>query len=164
MDNFIVEKIDGWRQGKEKLPEYRIMSKYIGDSEKLKDITALLKKDIRYKAIRDRCNNHTHYNYYYYLLLNDNEVFLADRIKQLEQLSNDLRNIYIQHMAYIFTIRDIYMVASDYIDYLECGMTPEENSQYWAANFVQVMFDNVIKKHRPDIAAEIKKNTSMELK
>lgn len=32
IENFIVEKIYNWLQGKEKLPEYRVMSKYIKDS------------------------------------------------------------------------------------------------------------------------------------
>jgi hypothetical protein len=42
-------------------------------------------------------------------------------------------------------------------------MTPEENSQYWVAPFIQDIFDNVIKINRPDIANEIKRHTQMEL-
>lgn len=35
IENFVVEKIHNWLQGKEKLPEYRIMSQYIKTSEAL---------------------------------------------------------------------------------------------------------------------------------
>ncbi|MGH8498510.1 MAG: hypothetical protein ACRERV_06870 [Methylococcales bacterium] len=59
IDNFVVEKIQHWLTGKERLPEYRIMSQYIRDSEKLKPITDVLMADERYKRIRDRCNDHT---------------------------------------------------------------------------------------------------------
>ena len=49
IDNFIVEHIDNWRSGKETIPEYRVISKYIKDSDKLKSITDLLQKDKLYK-------------------------------------------------------------------------------------------------------------------
>lgn len=45
IDNFVVEKIENWMQGKEKLPEYRILSDYIRSSDTLKPITDLLKVD-----------------------------------------------------------------------------------------------------------------------
>ncbi len=47
------------------------------------------------------------------------------------------------------------MMLSDYVDSLDCGITPEEGSQYWVAPFVQNIFDLVINKERPDIAAAI---------
>ena len=33
IENFVVEKINNWRQGKETLPDYRVMSQYIRASE-----------------------------------------------------------------------------------------------------------------------------------
>jgi len=55
------------------------------------------------------------------------------------------------------------MMATDYIDYLEVGMTPEKNAQYFVANFVQEIFNKIIKAQRPDLAAEIKSKISMQL-
>jgi hypothetical protein len=55
------------------------------------------------------------------------------------------------------------MMSSDYLDALECGMQPEEGSQYWAAPFIQKTFDEVITPRRPDIMAVIKANTAMQL-
>jgi len=55
------------------------------------------------------------------------------------------------------------MMSSDYIDSLECGITPEEGSQYYVAPFVQKIFNDVIKKNRSDLAKIIKSNTSMKL-
>jgi hypothetical protein len=63
IENFVVNKINDWLHGKEKLPEYRVMSDYIRKSEKLTEINKLLLKDSRYRDIRNRCNDHTHYNF-----------------------------------------------------------------------------------------------------
>ena len=163
LDNFFVTQIDNWTKGTDKLPEYRIMSQYIMNSRKLKAITALLQQDQTYKNIRERCNDHTHYNYFHNLMLNDNQIYSPDRIKALDNFSSDLEHIIIQHLAYIFTVHDHYMMSSDYVDCLEIGITPEENSQYWVAPFVQEMFDKLINTKRPDVAEEIRRNTSMQL-
>ncbi|MGM9507586.1 hypothetical protein ACS5NO_07660 [Larkinella sp. GY13] len=163
IDNFIVEHIDNWRKGTASIPEYRIISKYIKDSDKLKPITDLLSKDKLYKGVRDRCNDHTHYNYYYNLLLNDNEICLPNRVRELDIFSTDLTAVFVQHFAYLFYLNDHYMMSTDYIDSLDIGITPEEDSQYWVSLFVQNAFDNWIKPNRPDIANEIKSKTTMHL-
>jgi len=163
IDNFIVEHIDNWRSGKETIPEYRVISKYVKDSEKLKPITDLLQKDKLYKEIRERCNDHTHYNFYHNLLLNDNRIHLEGRVKAINRFQSDLIEIFVQHFSYLFYLNDHYMMSSDYVDYLDMGMTPEENSQYWVATFIQNAFDNYVKVFRPDIATEIKDKTGMQL-
>jgi hypothetical protein len=163
IDNFIVEHIDKWRSGKQTIPEYRVISKYIRDSDKLKPITDLLQKDKLYKAIRERCNDHTHYNFYHNLLLNDNQIRLEGRVKAINRFQNDLVAIFVQHFSYLFYLNDHYMMSSDYVDYLDMGMTPEEDSQYWVAAFVQDAFDKYVKVYRPDIANELKAKTLMKL-
>jgi hypothetical protein len=144
------------------------MSKYIIQSPKVEEITKLIYKDCSFKgssyeSLRQRCNDHTHYLYYHNLLSNDNEIYLNNRISALVGFSNDLKDIFILHLSYLFYLNDHYMSSTDYIDSLECGMTPEENSQYWVAGFVQDIFDNCIKKYRPDICEAIRKKTSMKL-
>ncbi len=55
------------------------------------------------------------------------------------------------------------MISNDYLDHLECGMTPPEDSQYWVAPFVQSVFTNILDNERPDIGSTILKNTFMHL-
>jgi hypothetical protein len=55
------------------------------------------------------------------------------------------------------------MMASDYIDYLDLGLTPEEGSQYLVAPFIQNIFDTEIKTKRIDLYLEIKNHTPMLL-
>ena len=96
----------------------------------------LLKTDGRYKAIRERCNGHMHYRDFKAVLLNDTDVYV-DRSPILDQLEGDVIDLFVMHLACIFFMNDHYMMSSDYFDYLECGMEPEEDSQYWVADFVQ---------------------------
>lgn len=163
LENLVVEQINNWLQGVQTMPEYRVISKYIKESPTFKPITDLLQHDNRYKIIRERCNDHTHYNYYHNLLLNDNEIHSSRRVEALNVFSSDLTAIFVQHFAYLFYLHDHYMMSSDYVDYRDVGMTPPEDAQYWVSPFIQKIFDDWIKANRPDIANEIKSKTSMQL-
>ena len=55
------------------------------------------------------------------------------------------------------------MMSSDYLDALDCNLNPEKGSQYWVAQFVQDIFNDVITLARPDITAAIKVNSKMQL-
>jgi len=163
IENFVVEKIDNWLNGKEQLPDIRGMNNYIQKSEKVFPSYRLLHREKRYSELGDCCNDHTHYNFYYNVLLNNHQMFSEKKIAILNRFAKDLENIYILHLSYLFYIKDHYMMASDYIDCLDCGITPEPDSQYWVAPFVQEIFDTIIKKNRMDLALEIKSKTAMQL-
>lgn len=163
VENLTVKEINDWLRGKQKIPEYRIMSQYIRSSDKCREINELLYADNHYKLIRDRCNGHTHYNHFYHVLLNDSSVYLPNRHKSLDQFQKDIRDVLTMHLAYIFYLNDHYMMSRDYIDSLECGISPEPDSEYWVCPFIQEIFDSVVTKYRPDVAAAIKQKTSMHL-
>ena len=163
IENFVVEKIDNWLNGKEQLPDIRGMNSYIQNSEKVSPIYRLLHQDKRYSELRDRCNDHTHYNFYHNVLLNNHQMFSEKKTAILNRFAKDLENIFILHLSYLFYMKDHYMTASDYIDCLDCGITPEPDLQYWVAPFIQEIFDTVIKKNRMDLVLEIKSQTAMHL-
>ena len=164
IENFIVQQIDNWLNGTERLPEYRVMSRYIRASPRVAPITELVFGDDRYRLLRERCNDHTHYNFYHNVLLNDAAIHLPARRKALDDIASDVRDVFILHIAYLFFARGYYMGSSDYVDALECGQTPEPDSQYWVAPFVQDIFDHIVTQHRPDVAARIRVHTCMHLK
>lgn len=161
---FIVKRIDDWVKGTTRLPEYRVMSQYIRESARAAPVTSVIQADDRYRAIRNRCNDHTHYNFYHNVLLNDADIVISHRRRVLDQLRADVRDIFVFHMAYLLFLKEHYMASSDYVDYLDSGLQPEEDSQYWVAPFVQDVFDQVLSGHRPDIAALIKQTSSMHLR
>jgi len=126
IENFVVKKINDWLQGKEKLPEYRVMSQYIRTSETLKPMNDVLNVDDRYKRLRDRCNDHTHYNFYRNVMLNDNEIHIDNRGWCLDRFAEDVQDVFVLHLGYIFFLNCHYMRSSDHLDALECGLLPEE--------------------------------------
>ncbi len=163
INNFVVEKIDNWVQGKEKLPDIRKMNDYLSNSNAVKNLYQILIKGKKNSELRKRCNDHTHYNFYYFYLLNDGEIYLQNRLSWLNQISNDLEYIIMFHLSLLFHINGHYMSSTDYVDCLDAGLQPEPGSQYWVAPYIQNMFDKVIKKNRPDVAKIITENTSMKL-
>lgn len=163
LKNFVVETINNWVKGEATLPRYKSMSKYVKDADNLQPITQLLFSDDRYNRIRNRCNDHMHYNFYQYVVLNDSRIHTPHHAKWLDRLSIDLRDLFVLHFAYVFWLHDHYMMSSDYVDALECSMQPEEGSQYWVAPFVQEMFDQVFRPLRPDLYRAIKEATAMQL-
>lgn len=163
LENFTVAHINGWIQGTDKIPKIQVIQNYLSKSEKVAGINVLIKSDKRYGEIRSRGNDHTHYNFYKFALLNDNKIYNPHRINELDSFSKDLEDIFILHLSYLFYLDDAYMMSSDYMDYMEMRMEPPEGCQYEVAPFIQEIFDNVIKKRRPDIATEILGQTSMKL-
>src|SRR3990170_5200086 len=162
-EKFVVEQIDNWIKGKDRLPEFRTMSKYIKSSNQVSGLNKLIEKDFTYMEIRNRCNDHTHYNSYRYVVLNDNSVYNPNQLTILDSFSKDLRNLFIFHLSYVFYLNEYYMSSDDFIMSLEEGLTPEDNSQYYVASFIQDMFDKEIKKYRTDLYELIKSTTSMML-
>jgi hypothetical protein len=163
IENLVVEKINKWLNGNEKLPEYNIMKQYLEKSKKLEEVNKLVSKDKRYAKIRERCNNHIHYNLFFYMMLNDNTVYNKNRCIYLNRLSEDMKDLFILHFSYLFILNPHYMSSSDYLDALDCGMQPEGGSEYFVAPFIQNAFDSIIKQSRPDLAACIKENSGMQL-
>ena len=108
IENFVVQKINNWIHNKEKLPRYPEMMEYIRKSTTLERINKILDLEGRYKNIRDKCNDHTHYNLFYYMMLNDNQIYLKDRLKFLGELSGNIRDIFIQHFIWLFTLNGHY--------------------------------------------------------
>ena len=78
-------------------------------------------------------------------------------------MESDVTDLFVLHVACVFFMNEHYMMSSDYVDALECGMTPEVDSQYWIALFVQEVFDELLTVRRPDVSAVIKNRTSMHL-
>ena len=53
-------------------------------------------------------------------------------------------------------------MASDYIDYLENGLTPPKDSEKWIANYAQEAFDKYIKPNK-SLAVFIKEHCGLNI-
>lgn len=162
IESMVVEKINDWVNGKKSLPKVVEMLNYINEYQPTNEIYQILQKDNRYKKIRDRCNDYMHYNSFSTYLINDNELYIK-RKQFLDIFWADIVDIFVFHFALLFSVKPNYMMASDYMDSLEAGQTPEDGAEYFVAEYIQDVFDSIIKIKRPDIAKSIVEKTSMKL-
>ena len=163
IDNFVIEKIQNWVKNNQILPSSKKMLNAIRNHKPLEGLEKLFDFDGQYYQIRRLLNGNTHYNKLYYLWLNNNMIYIPNRTKELDQLYFCTLHLFIFHFAYMYSLNPHYMVSTDYIDALDLGMQPEEDSQYWVAPYVKAVFEKYIATKRPDIAQYMKNHTMMEL-
>jgi len=163
LDNIMVEKVQNWVKNNQILPSSKKMLNAIRNHKPLEDLERLFDFDGLYCRIRRLLNGNTHYNKLYYLWLNNNMIYLPNRIKELDNLYACTLHLFIFHFAYMYSLNPHYMMSSDYIDALDLGLQPEQDSQYWVASYVKDVFEKYIVTIRPDIAQYMKNHTMMKL-
>lgn len=156
-----VEEIEKWMSGEESLPELRKFHEHIVRSPLVEQLNFLF--DNGYEEIHNRCNDHVHLNFFRLLRANIAGAELNEKMEQLDQFTADFRDLFIRHLAYTVSIKPMYMTSSDYMDALECGLTPEPGSQHWVAPIVQEVFDAIVANRRPDVKDFIRENSYMDL-
>ena len=163
IEDWIVKEIDEWANDKGSFPRYENMMDYIKKYDKLKDLCSYFDfdKDGEYATIRRLCNDYNHANSLYYIMMNDNDTYNQNRIIELDRISNCIKSIFFLHFSYCVSINPHYIMASDFIDALECGRDPEKGSECWVAPFAQAIFDKYIKAYKPELATYILKTNPM---
>jgi len=165
IENFVVKKMDNWLKGVEKMPRYEKMNTYIKKHQSLIELTTLLNTKEIDDNLRNRCNDDTYYNFFYKSAsLNCSDIYIRNREKHLDVFMYDIEQLFVFHLSNLLYLNENYMMSTDYVDYLDVGMKPEENSQYWVSPLIQEAFDKYIKLKHPVIADKIIEHTCMDLK
>ena len=157
-----AEQIEKWCKGEKELPQYSKMIKYLQRVkclEKIRPFYDIQEKGF-YDKIKMKCNENLHYNKLGYMLLNNSDYYVENREQYLTLIHKYISAIFEFHMACLFILHPEYWIASDYIDALECGCTPKENSQYWISPAGQQMF-NKLWGNKPQIAELLKKESNI---
>lgn len=162
LDNYFVEEVNNWIQGKFRIPKTEKILKCIEQSERTKDLYPYFGWKTYLKKNRELLDDSVHSNRFHLMLLNCNTVYIKDRNRHLDNCEMVLNQIFLVHLSFIFHLNPHYLMASDYMDYMEIGMTPPEGCQYWIAPFAQEAFDKVIKPHK-DIANYIISTCDLEI-
>lgn len=160
IDNLVVDKIQNWLSGKEKIPEYKEIRQYIATSE-LQHIQVLLAQ-FPYGDIRERCKDHMHYNFFNNLMMNT-KVFDQDKNNKLDLFLEDMRYVILLNLSYIFYLNPHYMTSSDVFDYLDCSLEIPVDMQYHVAPYIKNIFENLIDKEAKEIGRMIRENTDMQI-
>ena len=163
IDNFFVEEVNEWIYGKHRIPKTEKILKYLEKSERTKDLYPLFGWKTYLKKNRELLDDSVHSNRFQQMLLNCNTVYIESRERHLKNCEIILNQLFLLHLSFIFHLNPQYLMASDYIDCMEIGMTPPDGCQNRIAPFAQDAFDKVIKPHNA-ISEFIKKTCYLEIK
>ena len=148
LENYIVEEVNEWIQGKHRIPKTVKILKYLETSERTRDLYPLFGWDTYLKKNRELLDDSVHSNRYHLMLLNCNRAYIANRERHLKNCEIVLNQLFLLHLSFIFHLNPQYLMAFDYIYYMDEGLTPPEGSEAWIASFAQDAFDKVIKPHK----------------
>lgn len=148
LENYIVEEVNEWIQGKHRIPKTVKTLKYLETSERTRDLYPLFGWDTYLKKNRELLDDSVHSNRYHLMLLNCNRAYIANRERHLKNCEIVLNQLFLLHLSFIFHLNPQYLMAFDYIYYMDEGLTPPEGSEAWIASFAQDAFDKVIKPHK----------------
>lgn len=111
-------------------------------------------------------NDNVHYNSLSIFANNDYGMLrLSGNVSKLLDLLYDLLSQeFAFHFSYQYVMMPHVYSSNDYINDLEDGKLPKENSQYWVASIVQDVFDKYIKSKYSEVAEYLIKKNLMELK
>lgn len=158
-----VEEVQQWLESSYRIPSIKKIMQTLKTSIYTKDLYPFFGWKTYLEHNRHVLDDCVHTNRYSSMLFNCNTVYLNDnREKKLDGIVIILKQLMRIQVAFIFHLNPLYLMASEYMDYIEIGEQPPQGSDTWIAPFAQVAFDKWIK---PDIklASFIKVNCCLEI-
>ena len=137
--------------------------KAIGQSSQVTDAVKKYNMQNYFDTIERRLNDYVHSNGISYY----NQNIIAYRNNELKELFdsllNDMRLITVTFMFLLTLCSPLSIMSSDYVDCLECNMTPPEGSQYWVAPYITEFFRKNMDLIDKSCIDYLRENTSMEI-
>ncbi len=92
------------------------------------------------EKIRDRLNNYVHGNGIAYYNRNVNSYKEKVLEACISKLLLDMRFVTVTFLFLLTMFNPVFIMSTDYVDYLDCSLMPLEDSQYWVAPFITEFF------------------------
>jgi hypothetical protein len=104
-----------------------------------------------WEILRKKLNDYVHNNGAQFS--NQNFIKAHDKYLQVHLNNINTRTSFISSffIVALLMIDSSLISSTDYIDYLDCGLKPLENSQYFIANFIQDFIDTKVVKLHPEL-------------
>lgn len=160
--SLVVKDVDEWLKTGHRIPSTNKILQSLKNSNSTKDLYPWFGWGTYLKQNRELLDNHVHSNSYRNIILNCPELCIESREKQLGNAAIVLRQIMLIHTSFTFYMNGHYMMATDYMHYIDENLEPPEGSQYWLAAYAQRAFDEFIKPHEK-LASFIKEHCVMKI-
>lgn len=126
--------------------------KYIKNNSDVKKCIDAHNLNQLWEETRQRLNDYTHTNGKSFLANNSGYLLKLENIEKcLTQISQDISFITSIFLIILILIKPHYIMSADYVDYLDEGMTPPDNSQYWVAPFINTYINEIINNLHPEL-------------
>lgn len=136
----------------------------IGQFSRVRNAVQKYKLKSYFDNLNKRLNDYVHSNGVAFYNRNVNAYQGKTLQKQLETLLKDLRSITITFLFLLTLCSPLSIMSTDYVDCLDCNMTPPDGSQYWVAPFVTAFFKSNFDLIDEGCMKYLQDNTLMEFK
>lgn len=157
------KNIDSWLNNKLEDLSIGNILKSIGKTVQVRDIVKEYNLQTSFNSIQTRLNNYIHSNGIAYYNMPFTVYPKSVFHKQIQKLLNDMRYITITFLFLLTLCSPHFIMSSDYIDYLDCGKTPPDDSQYWVEPFILDFFMKNIDLIDKNCLTYLQKNTCMKI-
>lgn len=135
--------------------------KQIGSKANISDAVRKYHLQSSFSEIGDKLNNYVHSNGYLFYNRNVTAYRDDELLSSLEEISRHTYYITTVFLFLLILCSPLFVMATDYIDYLECGLVPCEGSQYLVAPFVEEFIQQNIGLIDKNCYSYLQENTSM---
>ncbi len=158
-----IDELNNWVLNKDdhKMASYKAINKYLKSTFQ-NELIDLLESKINYIGLRESTGNkYTHFNHFKTIIsFRGYEKSMIS--KALDQLEFVLTHYFIRYFALLANAREDFFRSSDYVDYLDAGLTPPEDALFWVSSLLNDILNEVVNKHRPDVASYIVNHSQMQ--
>lgn len=109
-------------------------------------------------VLRKRLNDYVHSNGTSFSRQNYVSWRDSNLDKHLKNISTRTNYVASFFVVVLLMIDSSLISSTDYIDHLDCGLEPSQDSQYFVADFVQEFIDNKISKLHPELKQYLQDN------
>ena len=158
-----VKNIKTWMQNDLSNLHFSCVLKSIGSSSKLSEVVKKYNLQKSFNTIGKKLNDFTHgngmslYNKRY-------EHYREGELKEIcDSLKDALNHIVVTFVFLEALCNPMSLMGNHYVDYLDCGLTPLDGSEYWVSAYVTDFFNDKKKFLDEDCAKYLQDNTGMQL-
>ena len=136
--------------------------KAIAQSPTTKEAVRNYKLKTYFDQLGARLNNYVHSNGVKFYNRNVISYNGHELLEQLNSLVTDMRFITINFLFLLSLCAPHFIMSTEYVDDLDCGLTPPDGSQYWVAPFIVDFFKENLHLIDKSCIDYLRDNTPME--
>lgn len=130
-------QIDAWLKNDLKNLNINIILKFIALSPSLIDAVSSYNLKASFDNIGEKLNNYVHGNGYWYYNQNAKAYTHDELASEITSIADHAKYITVVFFFLMALCSPFSAASTDYVDFLDCGYTPPEESQYLVAPFIK---------------------------